>query len=286
MAARDLRPKSRVVRASLDVTAPDQWRGDVTVECGVMATMIRPMARAPTKVGSLVRETAHANYTFGLCHDLGMSETFVVDVWSDVVCPFCYLGAAQLRAALDEFEHRDHVVVNHRAFELDRHAKLAYDRPLVDLVAAKYGMPESQVHAMHERLESSARALGMTWSLENARPTNSLDAHRVIAVASSQGRGESASERLFRAYFSEGELLSDHERLSALAREVGVEGVDSLWESDAFTDVVRADEAAADELGVAGVPSFLIDGKFMVSGAQGTEQILDVLRRAWARRAA
>jgi predicted DsbA family dithiol-disulfide isomerase len=215
-----------------------------------------------------------------------MSETFVIDVWSDVVCPFCYLGTRQLNQALEQFEHRDDVALRHRAFELDPYAKLAYDRPLAELVAAKYQIPVAQVHTMHDRLLSNALSLGMTWSLDNAQPTNTFDAHRVIALASSQGLGDEASDRLFRAYFSEGELISDHERLSALANEVGVSDVDVLWESDAFSDEVRADETAAQELGISGVPAFLMDSKFMVSGAQGTEQLLDVLRRAWARRAA
>jgi predicted DsbA family dithiol-disulfide isomerase len=215
-----------------------------------------------------------------------MDETFVIDLWSDVVCPFCYLGSRQLEAALTLFEHRDDVVIRHRAFELDPHAQLAYDRPLAELVAAKYAIPVSQVHTMHERLEANAEALGLTWALERAQPTNTFDAHRVIALAESQGAGEVVSDRLFRAYFSEGELISDHQRLSDLANEVGVGDVDTLWDSDAFVDVVRADEATAQELGITGVPCFLMDSKFMVSGAQGTEQILDVLRRAWARRAA
>jgi predicted DsbA family dithiol-disulfide isomerase len=215
-----------------------------------------------------------------------MSETFVIDLWSDVVCPFCYLGTRQLAEALERFDHRDDVVVRPRAFELDPHAQLAYDRPLAELVAAKYDIPVAQVHTMHERLRNNAAALGLTWSLDTAQPTNTFDAHRVIALASSHGLGNEMSARLFRAYFSEGELLSDQGTLSDLAREVGVLGVDALWESDDFTEVVRADEAAAHELGITGVPSFLMDSKFMVSGAQGTEQILDVLQRAWARRAA
>jgi predicted DsbA family dithiol-disulfide isomerase len=215
-----------------------------------------------------------------------MNETFVIDLWSDVVCPFCYLGTRQLDAALQQFEHRDDVEIRHRAFELDPHARASYDRPLAELVAAKYAIPVAQVHTMHDRLLSNAGALGMTWSLDTAQPTNTFDAHRVIALASSQGLGGAMSERLFRAYFSEGELISDHHRLSELAREVGVSGADDLWEGDALSDVVRADEAAAQELGVTGVPCFLVDSKFMVSGAQGAEQILDVLKRAWARRAA
>src|SRR5580704_8505651 len=104
-----------------------------------------------------------------------MDETFVIDLWSDVVCPFCYLGTRQLDEALQRFEHRDDVVIRHRAFELDPHAKLAYDRPLAELVAAKYGIPVSQVHTMHERLLANAESLGMTWSLETAQPTNTFD---------------------------------------------------------------------------------------------------------------
>ena len=92
-----------------------------------------------------------------------MSESFVIDLWSDVVCPFCYLGSRQLAVALEQFDHRADVVVRHRAFELDPHAKLAYDRPLAELVAAKYAIPVSQVHTMHDRLLASAEALGMTW---------------------------------------------------------------------------------------------------------------------------
>jgi predicted DsbA family dithiol-disulfide isomerase len=213
-------------------------------------------------------------------------ENLVIDVWSDVVCPFCYLGRRQLALAIDQFEHREDVTLRQRAFELDPHAKVAYDRPLDELVAAKYAIPVAQVHTMHERLEGQARELGMTWSFATAKPTNTLDAHRVIALASTQGLGDETSERLFRAYFSEGELVSDHQRLSELAGDVGVRDVDPLWEGDAFVDVVRADEAAAEELGITGVPSFLIDSKFMVMGAQGVEHILDVVRRAWARRAA
>jgi protein disulfide-isomerase len=215
-----------------------------------------------------------------------VSEAFVIDIWSDVVCPFCYLGTRQLAEALQRFEHREDVVLRHRAFELDPRARLAYDRPLADMVASKYAIPVSQVHAMHERMARDAQALGMTWSLDTAHPTNTFDAHRVIALASSQGLGDEMSERLFRAYFSEGELVSDHARLNDLAREIGVSDVDSLWESDAFTDEVRSDETEAQELGITGVPSMLMDSKFMVTGAQGSEQILDVLQRAWARRAA
>jgi predicted DsbA family dithiol-disulfide isomerase len=215
-----------------------------------------------------------------------MTEPFVIDIWSDVVCPFCYLGTRQLAEALSHFEHRDDVELRHRAFELDPSAKLHYDASLEELVAEKYSMPVSSVQTMHVRMQGEARQLGMEWSLATAQPTNTFDAHRVIALATTQGLGDEMSERLFRAYFSEGELISDHGRLSELADDVGVTGADRVWEGDAFADDVRADEVAAQELGITGVPCLLLDGKFMVVGAQGAHQILDVLRRAWSRRAA
>jgi predicted DsbA family dithiol-disulfide isomerase len=126
----------------------------------------------------------------------------------------------------------------------------------------------------------------MTWSMKEARPTNTFDAHRVIALSVTQNLDQVMSERLFRAYFCEGQLVSDHVVLTALANEVGVVGAEELWSSDAFSSAVRADEDDARELGISGVPSLLLDEKFMVVGAQGADQILDVLQRAWARRAA
>jgi predicted DsbA family dithiol-disulfide isomerase len=213
----------------------------------------------------------------------GMSETLVIDVWSDVVCPFCYLGSRQLEAAIEQFEHRDDVVVRHRAFELDPTTPLTINQPLEELVAQKYHIPVERSRAMHRQMEEQARSFGMEWSFASAKAANSFDAHRLIALADSQGLGESMSQRLFKAYFSDGLLISDHEVLNALAEEVGVDGAASLWSSDASTAQVRSDEAAAAELGISGVPAMLMDSKFMVLGAQGTEKILETLRRAWQR---
>ncbi len=215
-----------------------------------------------------------------------MNDAFSIDIWSDVICPFCYLGSRQLAFALETFEHRDDVVVNHHAFELDPHTPKDLATSLAQLVADKYAMPVEQAEVLHHRLEAQALELGMTWSLATAKPTNTFDAHRLIALASTQGLSDEMSERLFAAYFSEGLLISDHERLSELANDVGVTDASSLWATDAYSLDVRADESAAQELGVTGVPAILIDNKFLVLGAQGTEKIADVLRRAWERRAA
>lgn len=215
-----------------------------------------------------------------------MAETFSIDVWSDVVCPFCYLGARQLDQALEQFEHRDEVVLAHHAFELDPNTPLGLNQTLEELVATKYDMPVERARALHDRLQAQAQALGVTMAFDKARPTNTFDAHRLIALSATQGLSDPMSKRLFRAYFSEGLLISDHDQLNELASEVGVSDAPSLWKSDVFTSEVRADERSAMELGITGVPALLIDSKFMVLGAQGVEQILDVLRRAWERRAA
>jgi predicted DsbA family dithiol-disulfide isomerase len=213
-----------------------------------------------------------------------MATALIVDVWSDVVCPFCYLGSRQLELALENFEHAEEVVVNHHAFELDAHARSDYDLTLAELVASKYAMPVERAEELHVNLTNQAAELGVTMAFNIARPTNTFDAHRLIALSATQGKSEAMSQRLFRAYFGEGLLVSDHHQLNALADEVGVTDAALLWETEAFASDVRADEYSAHELGIAGVPAFLVDNKFMVMGAQGVDKIVDVLDRAWARR--
>ncbi len=212
-----------------------------------------------------------------------MATTLSIDVWSDVVCPFCYLGSRQLELALADFAHADAVVVNHHAFELDAHARSDYDVSLAELVARKYGISVERSHELHANLTAQAKSLGAAMSFDLAKPTNTFDAHRLIALSATQGKSDVMSERLFRAYFGEGLLVSDHDQLNTLAEEVGVLDAPLLWETEAFASDVRADERSAEELGITGVPAFLVDNKFMVLGAQGAEKIVDVLDRAWAK---
>ncbi len=211
-----------------------------------------------------------------------MGDAFVIDVWSDVVCPFCYLGSRQLDLALQAFEHRDEVVVRRHAYELDPRSPARFDKPLGELLAERYDMPVEKARQLHDRLEGRAEELGMTWSFKDAQPANTFDAHRLIALAANQGLADEMTERLFRAYFSEGRLLSDRAQLSILADEVGVADADLLWATNAFASDVGADEASAEQLGITGVPALLVNKKFMILGAQGVEPMLDVLNRAWS----
>ena len=202
------------------------------------------------------------------------------------MCPFCYLGKKQIERAIETFEHRDAVVVAYHAFELHPNAPASYGLTLDELVARKYSVDVVQAHTMHERLEADAARLDMRWRLEIARPGNTFDAHRLIAYAATQALAPDVVDRLFRAYFCEGQLVSDRETLHSVAREAGLQGADEILDSDAFADEVRADEADAAELGFAGVPAFLVDRRFVVSGAQPVEVMANVLDRAWARRVA
>jgi predicted DsbA family dithiol-disulfide isomerase len=211
-----------------------------------------------------------------------MSDALSIDLWADVVCPFCCLGSRQLARAIAQFDHE--VTVTHRAFELDPNAPAATEATYEEILAAKYQMPVERAQALHRRLADQGQQAGITFSFDTVRRANSFDAHRLIALASSQGRGEAMSSRLFQAYFAEGALISDRDELSVLAKELGIVDVGELWRSGAFATEVRADEAAAYELGITGVPAFLIDQRVMVLGAQGADEITDALRQAWASR--
>lgn len=219
-----------------------------------------------------------------LCDDDWMDEPMTIDVWSDVICPFCCIGERQLLRAIERFEHRDQTVLRLRAYELDPRMRDYGERTLDELVALKYGISVEQAERQHRRLEGEAANWDMQWDLRIARPTNTFDAHRLIAEASDQDLGRAMAERLFRAYFVEGLIVSDLEVLGQLADDVGVRGATRLLQSDARADEVRADEADAMELGFAGVPAILIDRRFVVSGAQGPEVMLGALERAWAKR--
>ncbi|MBW4029483.1 MAG: DsbA family oxidoreductase [Acidobacteria bacterium] len=213
-----------------------------------------------------------------------MSSVFFVDIWSDVVCPFCYLGYRQFHDALSRFAHREHVVVRHHAFELDPQAPPADGTPLNEMLATKYAIPVEQAAAMNQRVHDSARELGMEWSLATAKPTNTFDAHRVIACAARQDRQDAMLERLFRAYFCEGLLVSDHDTLVDLARETGVHGVAELLASDRDADTVRHDEHLAARIGITGVPALIFNGLVHVSGARGSDAMADALSTAWSAR--
>ncbi len=211
-------------------------------------------------------------------HDSRVPDSLVIDLWSDVVCPFCYLGSRQLDLAIASRGDDVAVSVTYHAFELDP-AATASTMGLNELLATKYAMPLERARALNDRLSSQAAELGLTWSLERARPTNTRDAHRLVALASEQGRGAAMARRLHRAYFSEGLLVSDHATLDQLAEDVGVVDSTELWRGDSHLDAVLADETRARELGITGVPTFIVNGALTIVGARGESAIREALDR-------
>jgi len=210
-----------------------------------------------------------------------------VDIFSDVVCPWCAVGKRRFESARRRFEHADEIEVVWRAYELDPRAPVRREGDYADRVARKYGMTREQAVAAGERLTATAAAEGLDFHFERAVPGNTFDAHRLLHYAreAGPGRQDALKERLLRAYFSEGAAIGEGETLTRLAAEVGLDPQEcgAILDGDRYTDEVRADERAALELGVTGVPFFVVGGMFAIAGAQDADTILDVLRRAWSR---
>ncbi len=208
-----------------------------------------------------------------------------VEVWSDFACPWCALGLARLRVALEEFEHGAEVRVVHRSFELDPRAPASRGRTMVEAVAAKYGTSPEHVRAANERLTSLGEEVGVVFDFDRVRLGSSFDAHRLAQAARSTPQEHALVRGLFEAYFAEGQLLSDHDVLRRVAGAAGLDEAltDKVLGGDVFAREVRLDEAAAEDLGVTGVPYFLINGAWPIPGAQDVETLTIVLRRAWSR---
>jgi predicted DsbA family dithiol-disulfide isomerase len=208
-----------------------------------------------------------------------------IDVWSDFACPWCALGLYRLEAACRAFEHGDRVTVVHRSFELDPRAPARRERSMEAAVAAKYGLSAERVRAGHDQITALGKEVGLAFDFGRVQLGSTFDAHRLAQAArgtESEGR---VVRELFAAHFSEGRQLSDHEVLRDVARSTGLPGhvAENVLATDAYADAVRADEAAAADYGVSGVPLFLIGGVWPVPGAQDIETMLLLLRRAWSR---
>ncbi|OAJ75717.1 protein-disulfide isomerase [Brevibacillus sp. SKDU10] len=206
-----------------------------------------------------------------------------VEVWSDFACPFCYIGKQRIEAALDKFAHKDDVEVVFRSFELDPKAQRDVDYDVHDMLVAKYGMSRDQAIAMNENLSSKAKEVGLTFQFDTLILTNTFDAHRLAKYAFKQGKMNPMAQELFQAYFTDSRHLGDHETLVELAVKVGLNRDEALkvLAGDDYSADVRADEEEASRLGVSGVPFFVIDRKYTVSGAQSTDMFLNALQTAW-----
>jgi predicted DsbA family dithiol-disulfide isomerase len=210
-----------------------------------------------------------------------------VEIWSDIACPWCYVGKRRFEAALAEFEHQDEVRVTWRSFELDPSAPAEREGDRAERLAEKYGMTVERAHEMEHSMTETAAGEGLDFRLDLARSGSTFDAHRVVHLAAERGLQDEMKERLLRAYFGEGELMSDPDTLVRLAAEVGLDEGDvrQMLASDRFAEEVRDDERTAHGFGISAVPTFVVDRSIGVSGAHPPEALLQLLREAWERRA-
>jgi predicted DsbA family dithiol-disulfide isomerase len=207
-----------------------------------------------------------------------------VEIWSDIVCPWCYLGKRNFEQALEQFGHRDEVDVVYRSFELDPTAPADATTPTVELLATKYRMTPEQAQAAQQQMEQRATQAGLTFRMSDLRSGNTRNAHRLLQLARERGRQPELVERLHRAYFTEQDSVFDRAALTRLAAEAGLDPVEveAVLDSDQYGAEVTADEQTATALGATGVPFFVIDRRYGISGAQPPEVIGQALSQAWA----
>jgi predicted DsbA family dithiol-disulfide isomerase len=206
-----------------------------------------------------------------------------VEIWSDVVCPWCYIGKRRFENALAQFEHRDEVEVRYRSFELDPSAPTQIDGPPAERLASKYGISVEEAASSQAQLTAMAAAEGLEYHLDRTRGGNTFDAHRLLQLAADRGVQPDVKERLMRGYFTESEPVGDHETLVKLAAEAGLDADEAraALQSDAYAEAVREDEMLAQRIGIQGVPFFVLGRRFGVSGAQPAELMLEALQRSW-----
>ena len=205
-----------------------------------------------------------------------------IDIWSDIACPWCWIGKRRLEAAIDAFEGE--VTLAWRAFELDPDAstdapeRVDYARRLAD----KYGTTPDEGQVMIDRMVAVGRSVGLEMRFDRVRPTNTFAAHRLLAWAAQFGRQTDLKERLFAAYLGEGLAISQDDVLSGLAESAGLdaEAAAEVLASDAHAEEVRENQALAARLGIRGVPFFVLDHRYAVSGAQPAEELLAAMRQA------
>ncbi|WP_026962796.1 DsbA family oxidoreductase [Alicyclobacillus herbarius] len=206
-----------------------------------------------------------------------------IEVWSDFVCPFCYIGKRHLEQALCSTGLGDKAEVVFKSFELDPDAPVNPGVSVHERLAAKYGMSLEEAKAANAKMAERAAAVGLTYHFDTMIPTNTFDAHRLAQFAVQKGVGEVMVERLFKAYFTDSLHIGDRQVLVQLGVEAGLdkEETEAMLEQGDFTAEVRADEGEAQELGIHGVPFFVINRRYAISGAQPIALFVETLNKAW-----
>ena len=206
----------------------------------------------------------------------------IIDVWSDVACPWWFIGKRRLEKALSLFEHRDQVTIRHRAFQLQPDIDTTVRT--ADYLAEKYQLPSEKVKEMQANVCAIADGEGLCYNLDETLSGNTFDAHRLLLWAATIDKQDALLEEMYSAYFEKSEPLFSHSELIAVATRVGIEEseISQVLESNAFRDEVIADRTLASQLGATGVPFFVVDMKYGISGAQPLEAFTQTLEGAWA----
>ncbi|MFA9556951.1 DsbA family oxidoreductase [Evansella sp. AB-rgal1] len=206
-----------------------------------------------------------------------------IEVWSDYACPFCYIGKRRLEKAFDQFPNKENIEVEFKAFELDPNASKETSLFIHELISQKYGISLEEATKMNNNIVQQAAMDGLEFNFDSLKPSNTFDAHRLAKFAESKGKAAEITESLLQAYFTEGKNLSDHTTLVELAVQIGIDKEEAIQflQLETFGTDVRRDEEEARDIGVQGVPFFVFNQKYAISGAQSVEVFLDTLNKVW-----
>lgn len=212
-----------------------------------------------------------------------METKMKVEVWSDIMCPFCYIGKRHYEKALTQFANKDDVEIVWKSFQLDPDAPEHYTKNVDDYLAERKGVNREQAVAMNQQVTQMAKNAGLDYHFEKAVIANSFKAHRVIQLAKTKGLGDAIEERLFRAYFTEGKNFGDIQTLIELGKEIGLSEteVNKALHNDEYAYRVKQDIQEAQEIGVRGVPFFVFNRRYAVSGAQPADAFLETLNKSF-----
>lgn len=206
-----------------------------------------------------------------------------VEIWSDVMCPFCYIGKRRFEKALEQFRERDSIEVVWKSFQLNPAMETEPDKNINQYLSEVKGWSLEQAKQANDYVTSMAKELGLNYDFDKAVVANSFDAHRLVQLAKVNGKTDALEEQLFKAYFTEGKNIADHDILVQIAAAIGLdkEAVKKLLKSNEYADAVERDIYEARQIGVRGVPYFIMNDRYSVSGAQATETFLGALNKAW-----
>lgn len=206
-----------------------------------------------------------------------------IEIWSDVMCPFCYIGKRRIENALNQFPNKEQVEIEWKSFQLDPSTTSQPGKSTYDYLAERYGRDRQWSVEMHTNVAQQAKADGLDYHFDKAVIANSFDAHRLSHLAKKHGVGNELEELIFKAYFTEGKDVADQQTLIELGVAVGLDAseITAMLQSDLFADAVQGDIAEAQQLGVRGVPFFVMDRKYAVSGAQPLEVFTETLQKSW-----